>query len=116
MTARGFVNFKSLCAALAALLLLVSAPANAALDTCGAGGEACTIACDELGCELPLGGGDDSKSCGHCAFSHAGQSLSEPAGSAVAAQVELAGAPYLRQSRVWRTAPPRDGPEHPPKA
>jgi hypothetical protein len=106
-----------LCAALAALLALVSVPAAAAFNACDDRGGSCLVACDEVvGDRDPGGEADGPKGCTHCAFGHLSHSIPAPAGDDAPARFDPPREAYLAYDDAWAAFASRDGPEHPPKA
>ncbi len=113
----GLALFRSLCAAFAAMLLLVSMPAMAAFNACDDRGSACVVSCEGVACDVDTDGSSEgAKGCAHCGFSHVGHSISAPAGGAEVAAFALNRDAFMHRNDPGAALAARDGPEHPPKA
>lgn len=113
----GLALFRSLCAAFAAMVLLVSMPAMAAFNTCDDRGGACVVSCEDAACDVDTDGSSEgAKGCTHCAFSHVGHSIAAPVGGADFAAFGLNRKAFAHRNDPGVALAARDGPEHPPKA
>lgn len=117
MTKRGLDLFRTLCAGLAAMVVLVSMPATAAFSACDDRGGACVVSCEKAACDIDPGEGSDStQGCAHCAFSHVGHSIAAPASASEVAAFDPSRDAFARRDDVRGPAAALDRPEHPPKA
>ncbi len=114
----GLALFRSLCAAFAAMVLLVSMPAMAAFNACdGRGSVWVVVSWEDAAWDVGADGGSEgAKGCTHCAFSHVGHSIAAPAGGVDVAAFDLNRDSFARRNDPGAALAARDGPEHPPKA